>query len=336
MKSRIHVFGWGAATLVLILCLSLFFTAGLKHYLISHFTSDCPSCQVRVESLSLTGAHSISLEHISLNLPLSEHARITGSVASLALKFQLSSFLTGLIVLQEASFLGADLEVTEGPSVKGKPHSDRSTESKMSILLKQVSVHEGRFRYVSINKFGNATLTLSDIESSIESWLISEKRFSHDFAIFNFRGKLEKSGNFRIHCRFSQDEGHKTDHIFMNVTGLPLSEMNAFFEPQVGAKVEGLVEELSSKMRIQNNQLKGHLKSQYKGLYVQFNDDARRSEIGTLLQNLVSALTIDAKKSSKDSSHIVPLPGVIWEDNQSIFNFLLSGLKPAALELMSN
>lgn len=226
--------------------------------------------------------------------------------------------------------------VTEGPL--RSPSSDpkqNEPSPRWTFYIGGIEANNGTFTYVHLYKPHDAAIHVTNIDARTEEWGNSP-RLKHQVARGHARGYLEKSGAFILDLATTLTPTPMYVDLKLHLSEQNLSDLNAYFNYSDGITLAGMLYDGQTEIKIREKNLSGWVHANYKNLDIHFSKTKDRGSVATFFSNLVKSIKLDASDVGEPSSEQTRAVELQRKERESIINFILRGMKDAALKVASS
>ena len=150
---------------------------------------------------------------------------------------------------------------------------------------------------------------------------------------FEVSSQLERSGTCHIRADFDLLASNNHDHVTIELQNQTLSELDPYFFQDNGVRIEGVLEHATAAMEIRRGVLSGDLDARYRDLVVHYDPVLGRSSTGAFFSDALERLLTKTTQQQPRPARAHFL--VKREPHQSVINFMLAGLRPAAHTILT-
>lgn len=239
-----------------------------------------------------------------------------------------SRFRVGLVEIEELS-----VEATEGDLQVPSSVEDISARP-LDLEIEGIEVKKGSFAYVREHAGRKGRLEVSDINAAVGPVGTSERLRDKDVAA-SADGLLEHSGQFNLQVRARIFAKAPDVDVKLRIAGQDLAALNAFFKPNDGVQLKGLIIDGRSSVAIRGTKLKASTYVRYRGLKVRMKENEERSALSAFFQTFLASVTM--RKQNADSGNYDRTGEVELErkPKETVISFALRGMKEAAMKVSS-
>jgi hypothetical protein len=225
--------------------------------------------------------------------------------------------------------------IEKDPKPPSPPSSPAFPLNVPPITVDTVSVSDGGFTYIHRLHGKDAPIRITHVAGAARNFSTREGLGSSK-TTFEVKSQLERSGASTITASFDLFAEPNDDHLTVDLQHQPLAEMDPYFFNSDGVRLDGHLERATATMRIRKGVLTGDLAARYHDLAVHFSKTAERSSIGAFFSETAEKLGLRSEEPPQGAA--APATAgfrVARVRDDSIINFLLSGLKPAAHDILT-
>jgi hypothetical protein len=249
-------------------------------------------------------------------------------------RIALLPLLHGTWEFKEVLAFGPTFQVIEKDPKPPRPPSRESFPQDLPPLsISALAVHNGKFTYIHRAHAQDAVIRVSGIEGTARNFS-SRVGLGSSKTTFEILSQLERSGRCEIHASFDLLAARNDDLVEIDLQHQALSELDPYFFENDGVRLEGVLERATTTMHIRRGILSGELAGRYRDLVVHYYPTTDRSRVGAFFTETLQKVLIQ-----RTQGHVNPVSerfSVTREPDQSVINFMLSGLKPAARKILTD
>jgi hypothetical protein len=326
-----------AVCLVLIVIVVLVILAGpalARRRLVSGVLSNCSNCSFAVDDLSIgLFPTRVALTGVRYKSDPAEFVVLAFDIPHVAGRIPLLSVIRRRWTFTNIDASGAAFDVLEkDPKPETPPKPDTFPQALPPIAVGTITVANGRFTYTHRTHERDAIIRLTEVNGAGGHFTSREELGPSDTS-FDVHARLEQSARAHVRARFDPLAGAANDdHVWIDVDRLPLREMNPFFEIDSGVTLGGALERANAALEIRNGRLTGTLDARYRDLSMDYHKTEDRGAVKSFFTETLGKVMMEKTREANP-----PPPvriDVRREPGDGIIKFLLSGLKPAARDLM--
>lgn len=193
------------------------------------------------------------------------------------------------------------------------------------IEIEHVAIYDGKFNYIRDVKGTHAVLNIHKI--------IGKAEFENSVAKARFSAQFGNTGEFDL--LVSTPIFEKPLHIDteLNVRDQNLDDLTAFFKPNAGVELKGILVKAHSIAKMRGKKLNATVTAEYKDFSVRVDKMYDRSELQAFFTNLGASLAIAKENEDAKPKDRTKTVDIEREAGESIVHFILRGLKEASLDV---
>jgi hypothetical protein len=309
-----------------------------RRKMVAAVNGNCDGCQFDMDRLRLhpmTGE--VVAEGVRYHGNPNDFVELSFTIASLSGHIAWLPLLHGTWQITDLAAVQPAFQIIEkDPKPLSRPSSPSFPLSVPPLTVATVSVRDGRFTYIHrLQGKQDAPIRITHVDGAARDFSTREGLGSSK-TTFEVKSQLERSGASTITASFDLFANPNDDHLTVDLQHQPLAEMDPYFFNTSGVRLDGHLERATATMRIRNGVLSGDLAARYHDLAVHYYKTAGRSAIGAFFSDTAEKLTLRSEQPPAD----VAAPAtagfqVARIRGDSVINFLLSGLKPAAHDILT-
>ena len=217
-----------------------------------------------------------------------------------------------------------------------KPYTPPSPEpfpaNLPPLTIGEAAVRDGACTYIHRVKGQDAVIHVSDINGTGDNFS-SRPGLGSSHTTFDVSSRLERSGTSRIQANFDLLAEKNDDHLDISLRNLPLREMDPYFFNSDGVRVDGVLQNGKATMVIRRGMLSGDLAVRYRDLVAHYSPTGDRGKAGAFFKETLQKVA--TTKTQGQQAPAVARFRVARTRDEDIIKFLLSGLKPAAQDILT-
>ncbi len=309
-----------------------------RRKLVAAVNENCDGCQFDVDRLRLhptTGE--VVAEGIHYRGNPNDFVELSFTIASLSGHIAWLPLLHGTWQIADMAAVQPAFQIIEkDPKPPSPPSSSSFPLNVPPITITAVSVNDGGFTYIHrLHGKKDAPIRITHVNGAARNFSTRQGLGSSQ-TTFQVESQLERSGVSTITASFDLFANPNDDHLTVDLQHQPLAEMDPYFFNSDGVRLDGHLERATAMMRIRSGVLSGDLAARYHDLAVHYSKTAERSSISAFFSETAEKLTLKGEQPPQG----VAAPAtagfrVARIRGDSIINFLLSGLKPAAHDILT-
>ena len=308
-----------------------------RRKLVAAVNGNCDGCQFDIDRLRLyltTGE--VVAEGIRFQGNPNDFVEVSFTIASLTGHIAWRPLLQGTWQIADMAAVEPAFQIIEkDPKPPSPPSSPAFPLNVPPMTVTTVSVSDGRFTYIHRQHGKDAPIRITHVNGAARNFS-SRQGLGSSQTTFEITSQLERSGADTITANFDLFAVPNDDHLTVDLQHQPLAEMDPYFFNSDGVRLDGHLERATATMRIRNGVLSGDLAARYHDLAVHFAKTAERSAIGAFFSEAAERMALRSEQPPPDTA--APAAAafrVVRTRGDSIINFLLSGLKPAAHDILT-
>ena len=288
----------------------------------------CASCEIEIGhvSFALLSPLDVGVHGLKLKVGYAGGSEAIMRVDEIEVIGSFSKSSRAKIVIEKIRIIDPVISFGDGDAVTNKKR--HKAEPGPIVVVENIEIIKGEFTYIRGTKGTSATLHLHDINGSlgpIEST-------GDEIAKAHLKNRIENSGSIEIDIA-AKLKG--PDHVDVSVAMREqnLADTNAFFKPNAGVTLTGILEKGRGRVRVRDQQAQASVWAVYHGLSLELSPMYDRSALMAFLTNLGAELVMaddDTDLDKKDQMQIVDVPR---EKDERIIGYVLRSLKEAAIKV---
>lgn len=320
----------------ILLLISLFWFAGmavetdLKMRIPALVQKNCPSCKLEIGELHLGFLNAtVNLTDVRFSAGdpeatavRSKAQRVTAHIAIRPLFKKI--FWLSSVVVEEPNVLVIEGDEKLGPSAPSQSH--------LKFGIQNLSIQGGEFAYSRVHGGKEAVIKVHEIEGQIRDFG-NAPDFERTTAQGAVSAVLEKSGRVRLLVNSEVFSTPTRVAIDMELHGQNLADINRFFMPAEGLRVQGRLIHGVAHVDLRGARLWSWVKATYQDLQLKVFPTDERSHITAFFQNLLQSTQLISSHDVRKVSR--PEQVEITREEETFLQFILRGLRDAALQVVS-
>ena len=309
----------------------------LKTVIYREVRKTCPACQLSIESVKVNlFSSSLIGTDIHFKGDSEKYTSVSFALEKLDLKLRYLNLIRKEIRIDEMTLQNPKVILTENHAKPdGSPTLLPFPKNLPDLYLAHASIKNGEFLYVSKIYGKSAPLGVFEIQADLNYFATRSGLATHS-SEFKATCRLEQSGIAHLHASFDPLARRNQDYFELDLRHQNLSELDPFFLVDDGIELEGTLDHAFASANIHSGQADGKVGVRYQNLNLHFHATPDRSQVSSFFSGVAqSVLTAKTRpKSAQDKPeanfHAVRKP------QQSIANFLITGFKAAALQIITH
>ncbi len=309
----------------------------IRRKVIALIEENCGSCTFTLPRVGISLLPvSVSLEAPQLVWGEPHYTRVDAQAGRILARISLLKLLRRQLYFRQVEIEAPKVVVTEG-DLRFPPSEPREAAppSRWTYVSQGVKLNAGKFRYVRLRQPQNAIIRVSDIEGNVGPWGTTPDLHGQETRA-HAKGRLEDSGSFTLSITMPVPSKPLHVDIELEIAGQNLSDINSFFEFDDGIKLRGTLVQGRGLTAIRGTKLKASVEAKYLGLGIEFEKTKERSAIAAFFSNLIQSIKIDPSSIGEKPSDQVRSVEIECEPGETIMQFILRGMKDAALKVASS
>jgi hypothetical protein len=286
----------------------------------------CKSCEIRLGRIGLSW-RGITLDNVQFSGGPSGGQRVEVHAPRIVLRPRLSTIFNGHPALRSVSLFGPTVTFWDGDKVKRSALKTSQVEPLVwpEDLQFSTIISDGVFNYVRDVKNTHAELVIHQITAELIP--------SREHLMARATAQFGKSGHVELITSIPLLHQTLVVETEMKVKDQNLQDLSAFFQPNAGVKLDGVLTSGHAITKLKGSHLSASLWAEYKAFNLSVNKMYDRNDVQTFFTNLGAAIAMREKNINASNETKASAVELERESNESIVSFILRGLKEAALKV---
>lgn len=213
-------------------------------------------------------------------------------------------------------------------------YTGKVLEALPPLFIRSVEIDQGSLTYV-LKIFGKeAKISVFDINGEL-SPLSTRGNLGPRYSNATVTARLENSGLVTLNLQADLFSVKNRDHLEIDLQHQPLNQLDPFFFVEDGISFHGDIHRIHAALDVNQGHLTGLLEAAYSGLSFHETETPDQGVIKTVVINILTGFKTAETKPSKGVRPPVAKVNYDRRPGQSVTNFILKGLKPAAFKVIA-
>jgi hypothetical protein len=303
----------------------------VKTQLIARLEKACPRCSFEIGSIQLDVLHTRATA-LKLKVKGDPHdsSQYWFDAEGVRVDFKLDSLWTWALDAGSMQVDGFHLTLSENGDTPPKPPSRFEWVRNLPKgRVEDLHVRDSSFTYIRTHLGKPARVVATHV--SFDSGPVGTRReLSPLFVEAHAQASTPSGGSVWISGKFGLYEEEKIDNLQLTARDVDLSDLNSYFVPAEGVRVEGRLLEGNVDLRVRKKKLAGQIALKYAGLKLHFiSGENRQSPVAAFFKTLIAPKLV--AKNKMGNSQVLPHVEVatVQKPEQNVFSFILTGLQKA-------
>lgn len=317
----------------------------LQSKIVSAVKESCPSCQLKIGEVHVSWLPSkIEMSAVEFQGDTSGGVILSFKLKRIEARFALFSFVRHRphiwdIRVEQPRFKLVE-KGTQTPRIgPAFPRVGEPLTNMPAMQVGGIEFGDGNLNYEYHTDGKVAVVDVHHIRGSVGGFAtrieLLSKEFRHDLTI-NATAQLENSGSVKLKAAFDPYAVKNNDHIFCEVTGQNLSELDKFFYPRYGLTLKGDLKRAVASIDIRQGQMVGDLNGSYHDFSVKIHPTSTRGSFNSFIDNFFESLrTVKTRPSNQEDTPIAIKFSSKRRPYEAVTHLVARSLSAAAQKLIT-
>ncbi len=335
LKSR-PLYGVLAAIVLAVLLFQYVLAPQLVRFALNRLvTKPCGHCSLLVDSVVVQIFRpGFSLKGVRFSANVGGNTTLSANISELTMQMYFLGLFEKKLHLGPIVVRDPVVNVVERDLANHRETQGGKADSALVVSLEVdgILMHGGDFTYVHEVGSKQGAVRVHEIELQIQRFgtiaeLRKKKFYGHAL------GRLEKSGRFELNASADFFSAEPDVDVELFLKGQNLSDLNHYFDPADGVKLEGKLLEGHALVSIDGTVANSKAVATYENLAFTAQQEGDRSALGAFLINFFGGLAMGSHNLYDTAAEKMQTATLQREPGQTVLAFILQSMKAAALKI---